>query len=557
MRAMRACVIIPVYDHAKTLATTLAKLAGKALPTIVVDDGSDAPNRAIIEYSSRCYGATLVTLLENQGKGAAVQAGFREAAKLGFTHALQVDADGQHDLDDIDVLLARAREEPGALISGEPRFDGSAPKSRLYGRKISRFWVWVETLSSAIPDPMCGFRVYPLAPCMQLLDRCVLGRGMEFDIEIAVRLHWLGVAFVPVPTRVVYPDGNISHFRLFADNWRISRKHAQLFFGMLLRSPALLLQKFGLRDRHWSRFEERGVTLGMKVLFGIYRIFGRWVFRVILFPVMTYFYLTSTAARVASREFLDNVERARTKRDGRPGPKLNGFSHFLQYGESILDKSAQWAGVRSKQNIEYVDPELYAEIAGRSRGGVFIGSHLGNLEALRAFGNLKQGLIVKALVFTRHSLKFMRFLEQANPQAIENIIQVDTLGPASVIRLADRIDAGEWVAMVADRTSIDHGGRSIQCEFLGSPAWFPEGPFILAALLECPVYFIFCLREGGRYDVHLEKLTERLELPRSRRQEELRRVVSTFADRLERQCLAYPYQWYNFFDFWQEPTESS
>lgn len=554
---MKICVIIPVYNHGKALAATLTRLDGMALPTVVVDDGSDHPNRKIIEQSAREHGAMLVVLPENRGKGAAVQAGFREAARRGYSHALQVDADGQHDLNDIDKLLTRAREEPGALVSGEPRFDQSVPKSRLHGRKISQFWVRVETLSSAIPDPMCGFRVYPLAPCLRLLDTRALGQRMEFDIEIAVRLYWLGVPFVSVPTRVVYPEGNISHFRLVIDNWRISLKHAQLFFGMLLRSPMLLMRKVRVRRHHWSRLEERGATLGMRFLFGVYKLFGRWVFRALLFPAMMYFYLTSRTARKASREFLDRVERTRRLRDKRPGPKLNGFRHFMQYGESILDKTAQWAGVRSRQNIEYVSPELYAEIAQRKRGGIFIGSHLGNLEALRAFGDLKQGLVVNALVFTRHSAKFMKFLELANPKAVRNIIQVDTLGPESVMHLADRIESGEWVAMVADRTPVQHGTRSVQCEFLGSPAWLPEGPFILAALLECPVYFLFCLKEGGRYVVHLEKLAEQLELPRHRRQEELRHLGSIFANRLEQQCLAYPYQWYNFYDFWQEPTRSS
>ena len=114
--------------------------------------------------------------------------------------------------------------------------------------------------------------------------------------------------------------------------------------------------------------------------------------------------------------------------------------------------------------------------------------------------------------------------------------------------------SGEWIAMVADRTSTSHTQRSVQCEFLGDPAHFPEGPFILASLLDCPVYFLFCLKEKGEYGVHLEKLADKLELPRATRDDALRQVVERYAGVLEQQCLAFPYQWYNFFDFWQKPN---
>ncbi|MDH3428622.1 MAG: glycosyltransferase family 2 protein [Gammaproteobacteria bacterium] len=552
---MKPCVIIPVYNHGETMESTLEKLAGYSLHTFVVDDGSGNRTKEILRRldADSDVEFELITLAENQGKGAAVQAGFRRASEQGYTHAVQVDADGQHDLGDLGVLLDEAWKNPVALISGNPQFDESAPASRVYGRWITTFWVWVETLSLSIPDAMCGFRVYPLEPCMRLLDSRKISSRMEFDIEIAVRLYWRDVPFVAVPTRVIYPDKGTSHFRVLQDNWRITRMHTILFFGMLLRSPVLIMRKLGVRKRHWSKLEERGGTLGMKILFAGYKLFGRGVFRVMLFPVMSYFFLTSASARRASRQYLDRVQATREKVAGEPAKRLNSFRHFLQFGESILDKTAQWAGVRSKENIRYISPEIYEEIINSERGGVFIGSHLGNLEALRAFGGLKQGLTVNALVFTRHSLKFMRFLEEANPQAVENIIQVDTLGPESVIRMQSKIAAREWIAMVGDRTSVAHAGRSVTCDFLGHPAQFAEGPFILASLLDCPVYFLFCLKKDRKYEVYLEKLADKLELPRATRKQDLERVIRRYAALLEEHCLAFPYQWYNFFDFWQEP----
>ncbi len=550
---MKPCIIIPVYNHGEPLVGTIEKLSSSDMLVFVVDDGSDERTRKILADIDDKFEIDLITLPRNMGKGEAVQVGFRTAWERGYTHAVQIDADGQHDLDDVGVLLDEAWKNPDALISGNPEFDDSAPSGRVYGRAITRFWVWVETLSLQIPDAMCGFRVYPLEPVMSLIERHRFGTRMDFDIEIVVRLHWLGVPFVAVPTHVIYPQGGSSHFRVFADNVRISWMHTRLVVGMLLRLPVLLMRKLGVRRGHWSRLEERGAVLGMKMIFGAYKLFGRTVFRIVLFPVMSYFYLTSTSSRRASRQYLDRVEATIEKVEGRRPKRLNSFRHFLQFGESILDKTALWAGVRSRQKIRYVAPEIYEQIRTGERGGVFIGSHLGNLEALRAFGDLHQGIRVKALVFTRHSQKFMQFLEEANPEVGKNLIQVDTLGPESVIEMQKRIELREWIALVADRTSVSRAGRSIECEFLGKPAQFPEGPFILAALLDCPVYFLFCLKKDGEYEVHLEKMTDRLVLPRATRQEELHRAIKMFANRLEQQCLIFPYQWYNFFDFWQEP----
>jgi predicted LPLAT superfamily acyltransferase len=550
---MNPCIVIPVYNHGEALVGTLDSLSGYALPTIVVDDGSDEKTKAIVADLAVKTDIELVSLPQNLGKGGAVMAGLRVAHQRGFTHVLQIDADGQHDLSDVDTLLDKARKQPDALISGEPQFDDTVPASRLYGRWITRFWVWVETLSLDIPDAMCGFRVYPLESTIRLLDSKKLGLRMDFDIEVAVRLYWRGVPFVAVPTHVIYPVDGTSHFQVLQDNWRISRMHTILFFGMLLRLPLLLFRKLGIRENHWSALEERGATMGMRILFAAYKFLGRGVFRIMLIPVMTYFYLTSRTARRASREYLDRVEVTLGKTTGKPARRLNSFRHFIQFGESILDKTAQWAGIRSKAKVCYIHPERYQDIIGSDRGGVFIGSHLGNLEALRAFGGTEQTIIVNALVFTRQSKKFMKFLEEANPRAVENLIQVDSLGPESVISMQSKVEAREWIALLADRTSVSRTGRSMSCDFLGEPAEFPEGPFILAALLNCPVYFIFCLKNEGRYEVHLERLTDALELPRASRQQELQRVIKLFASRMEQQCLTFPYQWYNFFDFWQKP----
>ncbi|WP_147471214.1 glycosyltransferase family 2 protein, partial [Pseudomonas syringae] len=208
------------------------------------DDASSPACAAVLQQLAQAEDIYLVRLPVNQGKGGAVMAGFREAARLGFSHALQVDADGQHDLGDIPVFLEQSRQYPEALICGYPQYDASVPKGRLYARYLTHVWVWINTLSLQIRDSMCGFRLYPLAPVLTLIDAVRIGKRMDFDSEILVRLAWRGQAMRWLPTRVHYPQDGLSHFRLFHDNALISKMHAKLFFGMLIRLPAILWRRW-------------------------------------------------------------------------------------------------------------------------------------------------------------------------------------------------------------------------------------------------------------------------------------------------------------------------
>lgn len=240
----RAVVVIPVYNHPATIGAMAQAVAEHGLPCILVDDGSEPGCAEVLDrLAALSAGIQLVRLAINQGKGAAMTAGLREAARQGFTHALQIDADGQHDPADIARFIALARAHPDAVISGCPVYDDSVPRSRLYARYATHVWVWINTLSLDIRDSMCGFRVYPLAPVMALLETRHVGRRMDFDSDIIVRLHWRGTQVVNQPTRVTYPKDGISHFRLWRDNLLISRMHATLFFGMLWRAPLLLWRK--------------------------------------------------------------------------------------------------------------------------------------------------------------------------------------------------------------------------------------------------------------------------------------------------------------------------
>ncbi|MDQ2076972.1 glycosyltransferase family 2 protein [Marinimicrobium sp. ABcell2] len=240
MRTFAPCVVIPVYNHAQLLAESLPLIRALDVPCVVVNDGGNPKDTELLRTLCRETGSELCEQFPNRGKGSAVILGMRRAAELGYTHAVQVDADGQHNIEDIPRFLALAEQFPQALISGVPEYDESVPRHRFYSRYITHFWVWVETLSLEIRDSMCGFRVYPLAETLALADRVRIGRRMDFDTEVAVRLSWRGMPVMAVPTRVIYPENGISNFRLWRDNLAISWMHTRLCVGMLARLPLLL-----------------------------------------------------------------------------------------------------------------------------------------------------------------------------------------------------------------------------------------------------------------------------------------------------------------------------
>jgi glycosyltransferase involved in cell wall biosynthesis len=236
---MRLCAIIPSYRHSARLPALSAALHDLCDGVLIVDDGNEEPARsAIAALHAPEHGIDVLRRPENGGKGAAMMTGFREALARGYTHALQIDADGQHDIADVPKFIAAARARADALICGQAMYDASAPKSRKFGRYITHFWVWVETMSFDIADSMCGFRIYPLAAVAKII-KAHIGARMDFDTEIAVRLHWARTPVVNMPTMVIYPDGNTSNFRMLADNVRISLMHTRL----ALQAPFRVLWK--------------------------------------------------------------------------------------------------------------------------------------------------------------------------------------------------------------------------------------------------------------------------------------------------------------------------
>ena len=561
---MRIALVVPNYNHRGAIEKTLERLASFELPCYLVNDGSDDETRfLLIELAEKYDWVTLLHHPFNRGKGAAVMTGLRTAYADGFTHALQVDADGQHDLDDIPAMIKQAESAPEALISGLPQYDESVPKGRLYGRYITHFWVWIETLSFDIQDSMCGFRIYPLAATEKLFLSHALGERMDFDIEVLVRLYWQGVKVIHLPTRVIYPEDGVSHFQGLKDNVRISVMHSKLFFGMLLRQPKNLFQKLkqsfagSNQNKHWSSMTERGSYWGIKLIAESYRLGGHWLCRAIMYPVIVYFYLTGTTARSASKQFLTHVKAKQPNHPqlGEPISWRDSLKHFFAFGNAALDRIDAWCDRIKLEQVDFPNREMLANQLLAGHGAVLLVSHLGNLELCRAISIHQRQVKVNVMVLTQNAENFNRVLKQLNPDSSLNLIQVTELGPSTSMLLQQKIENGELVVIAGDRTSSQTAGRVIYQDFLGEQAPFPQGPFILAGLLDCPVYTMFCLRQNGRYHVHLEHFASTLKGPRSGRSERLELAVKEFSSRLERFALNEPLQWFNFYDFWRKDEE--
>jgi predicted LPLAT superfamily acyltransferase len=305
---------------------------------------------------------------------------------------------------------------------------------------------------------------------------------------------------------------------------------------------------------HWARIEERGVYTGLRIMLWAYRVLGRPSFSLLLYPVITYFFIFGAEARRSSRDFLSLVyadPRGRETLGSKPNWR-HSFQHFHNFGEAILDKLAAWAGDIRAEDIVYENQAIFDALQRSGRGGLLIASHLGNMEVCRALGQLSLGLKLNVLVHTKHAPNFNRLMRRVSPESNVSIIQTTEVDPGTAMMLHDRIARGEFVVIVGDRTPVTQSARTSWAPFLDRLAPFPQGPFVLAALLECPVQLIFCLKRAGRYHIIFEFFADSIVIPRRKRAKVLDRWTLQYAARLEHYCVSDPYQWFNFFDFWKQ-----
>ena len=305
------------------------------------------------------------------------------------------------------------------------------------------------------------------------------------------------------------------------------------------------------QSKHWAQLEERSTIWGMRFLLRIYLLFGRTVLQVFLYPIVIYYWLTNRSGRRASQSYLNRVAKFT------PTSKLNGcllcsYQHFISFANAIIDKLAAWSGALSSAEVEYHGRKQMMAETKKGRGVVLLGSHLGNLEVCRVIAYLDQGIHINVLVHTKHAEKFNRLLNQYNDKSRLHLIQVAEINAATSIFLNDKIDNGELVIIAADRTPVSQSQRVTKVDFLGAKALFPQGPFILASLLKCPVYTVFCLKQHGKHVIYFDFLSNVLKFPRKNREQAMQQTIQQYAERLQYYCLKEPLQWFNFFDFWRD-----
>jgi len=550
---IRACFVLPVYDPGPALVRTVASLTPYGLAIYATDDGSGPETRAELERLAAPPSLLRLKRFErNRGKGAAVMDGLRRALADGFSHALQVDADGQHDTAAVVAFLALGEAHPGAVISGVPRFDSTVPMARKHWRRFAHLWVWLGTLSTDIQDSLCGFRLYPLAATVGLMDRVSIRERMAFDTDIIMRLHREGVPVVNAPVNVTYPPDGVSHFRGWPDTLGIIGLQA----GMLATLPLLLPRRLRRERRSpaWYRIRERGTALGFRIVLAVHRVLGPQVVRALSEVLTCYFFLTSGRARRASRAYLTRLHRhCGPLPDLREPPTgRDVYRHFRAFTRATVDKLLAWSGHRQGLELEFPDREAFLDLRRSGRGAVFLSAHLGNLDMLRALGVDLGVEGLNALVYSENAVLFHAVLRAVNPDFALNLIQVSQVTSALAITLQERVDRGEFLFIVADRTPPGGAGRTVTAPFLGAPAEFPVGPFLLAHLLQCPVHTFFCSREGDRYRVHWSPFAERLAWSRGERTTAIADAAGRYGLALESRCRATPFQWFNFFDFWSD-----
>lgn len=300
--------------------------------------------------------------------------------------------------------------------------------------------------------------------------------------------------------------------------------------------------------KHWADLKERGADWGPALMAFIYRTLGRGVCMAVLLPVVLYFYLSGFRQRRASLSYLGRVWAANGRSD-KPN-HWNALAHFFAFGESLVDKFAAWTGQLRRDSIDQIDAGLFEAMRNDPRGCLIISAHIGATEVLRALAARHQPRRVSVVMHTNHAKRFNDMIQRFAPGSMMSLIDAADFNIDKAVELSAAVERGDFLVIMADRVPAEPGARSVEVDFLGAPAAFPLGPFILAAALKCPTYTLFCPKNRGRHRVHFALFSEAVSLPRGDRMGALKRLVESYARTLEPLVKETPYQWFNFYDFW-------
>ena len=309
-----------------------------------------------------------------------------------------------------------------------------------------------------------------------------------------------------------------------------------------------------MSERHWATHEERGSFLLMKLTaFGV-KLLGRRLLSPILYGIVLYFFLFGRRARHSAWQYQQRLAQWSGQQALRPSHR-RVFGQFMAFADALLDKLDVWNGRLGLEQIEIVDPANLRSQLRAERGQMLVGAHLGNLEVCRALAELGEQVTMNVLVHTKHAERFNRLLGEAGATNLR-LIQVSELDPAIMLQLSQRLERGEWLAIAGDRVPL-HGGRTVTVDFLGHPAPFPQGPWLLAGLLKYQTNLFFCLKRDGRYQVTLEPFAQAIEWRRGQRDQVIADWAGRYAERLGHYCLQAPQQWFNFYPFWKTDDDAS
>lgn len=300
---------------------------------------------------------------------------------------------------------------------------------------------------------------------------------------------------------------------------------------------------------HWAAQNERGSRLFLGITTLMVKYLPAFLMNPCIWFVVLYFYITSPGPRRNIARYQQRLQTAFP--DTRLPEKMPVFRQFAAFGGAVCDRFAVWQRKIRYEDLVVDDPDgLSAEVEQGGRGQVFVCSHFGNAEVCRALVSHHKGFRLNVLVHSRHAQAFNEALAKAGADEIQ-LIQVTDLDAAVMMELNRRIDAGEWLAVAADRVPV-RGEKTVAVDFLGAQADMPQGVWLLAALLKTRVNTLFCVKQNGRYHLKLRRFADTADWKRSRRAEEVAAAAQRFADVLAQECAHNPLQWFNFYDFWND-----
>jgi len=291
----------------------------------------------------------------------------------------------------------------------------------------------------------------------------------------------------------------------------------------------------------WLVLPERSNLFWLNTIIWIALRVGRWVARMLLYPITAYFVVFSDRTRTASHDFLRRAL-------GRDCGWAEVFRHYHTFACTLLDRIYTFAGQDQRLDVRVQGLEVLDSYARSGRSCLLVGAHLGSFEIVRAVGRLRGGLRIKALVYGESTPRITGLYRKLNPSLFEDIIYMGCAG--SLVGLDEHVRQGGIVALLGDRSV--QADKRVRCRFFGQPAWFPEAPALLARILDVPLVLFFCLHQGdGRYEVWFEHLADPPRVARNEREAATHAIMQRYADRLEHYCRLAPYNWFNFYDFWQ------